>query len=386
MEPTPPIVLVSKSSTPMAKSTRGRKKGSANSANNNTVDFGGGGNSTNMSPSQQRELYLQDQRPPSSPLDCMTLVCHASLWSPNGKEERNIVVNPRGHGDDDSILQSTSAASHHIKQRTPSPPYDMPPNASGFGSRYPGTSYGAPPSFGYPQNPSIRNPSPQNPGWTSSNTQQPIRRSPVDTSPAVPAGTGPSSTGTISYSEAMSLGLLRSQRLCQTLVGSLAVPCTILTDLDGTDGMFFVFHDLSVRAQGTYRLKFQVIDADGSRNMSAAKAVIWTNVFEVFSPKVFPGMTESTPLSRSFAKQGLAIHIRKDYASVSVTANQVPLAVEMEGDPNMQDPVARKRGASGGKKRGNKKSRGDGEDDDGSEDDEGEDGDDLEEDELEGDD
>ncbi|KAJ3196588.1 Cytoplasmic FMR1-interacting protein 2 [Irineochytrium annulatum] len=107
------------------------------------------------------------------PRECITLVCHASLWSPNGKEERNIVVNPRGSGEGGDAPEKEDQ-----------------------------------------------------------------KAAPIDKS------------------------TVNESRLCQALVGSLATPCTILTDTDGSEGMFFVFYDLSVRTQGSFRLKFHLIDAD----------------------------------------------------------------------------------------------------------------------------
>lgn len=41
-------------------------------------------------------------------------------------------------------------------------------------------------------------------------------------------------------------------------------------------------------------------------------ATAFTDVFQVFSAKKFPGVIESTELSRKFAAQGIKIPIRKD--------------------------------------------------------------------------
>lgn len=48
--------------------------------------------------------------------------------------------------------------------------------------------------------------------------------------------------------------------------------------------------------------------------MSAAPvlASVFTKPFQVFSAKKFPGVIESTELSRTFAQQGIKIPIRKD--------------------------------------------------------------------------
>ncbi|KAJ5701922.1 Velvet factor, partial [Penicillium malachiteum] len=60
-------------------------------------------------------------------------------------------------------------------------------------------------------------------------------------------------------------------------------------DVDNSDGGFFVFGDLSVKIEGEYRLKFTL-----------------------FEMRTFPGMMESTFLSRSFADQGVKLRIRKE--------------------------------------------------------------------------
>jgi hypothetical protein len=44
-------------------------------------------------------------------------------------------------------------------------------------------------------------------------------------------------------------------------------------------------------------------------------ASCFSDVFTVFSAKKFPGVVESTPLSKMFATQGIKIPIRRDGAS-----------------------------------------------------------------------
>jgi Velvet factor len=56
------------------------------------------------------------------------------------------------------------------------------------------------------------------------------------------------------------------------------------------------------------------VTAGASLNTSAAPvlASVFTRPFQVFSAKKFPGVIESTELSRTFAQQGIKIPIRKD--------------------------------------------------------------------------
>jgi hypothetical protein len=41
-------------------------------------------------------------------------------------------------------------------------------------------------------------------------------------------------------------------------------------------------------------------------------AAVFSDTFSVFSAKKFPGVCESTPLSKAFAMQGIKIPVRKD--------------------------------------------------------------------------
>lgn len=102
---------------------------------------------------------------------------------------------------------------------------------------------------------------------------------------------------------------------------------------------YFIFPDLSVRHEGLYRLSFSLFeelkedkDADVeppggspkskdkllSSNPMAPRAHVHFRLevksvpFAVFSAKKFPGLSESTPLSRTVAEQGCRVRIRRD--------------------------------------------------------------------------
>ncbi|PMD38885.1 hypothetical protein L207DRAFT_584285 [Hyaloscypha variabilis F] len=104
-----------------------------------------------------------------------------------------------------------------------------------------------------------------------------------------------------------------------------------------TEAGYFIFPDLSVRHEGKYRLSFNLYeetkedgDKDGEAgSMSDSKPKIsaaasapdssfdWrlevkSAQFTVFSAKKFPGLAESTTLSRTVAEQGCRVRIRRD--------------------------------------------------------------------------
>ncbi|KXL44486.1 hypothetical protein M433DRAFT_160594 [Acidomyces richmondensis BFW] len=92
---------------------------------------------------------------------------------------------------------------------------------------------------------------------------------------------------------------------------------------------YFIFPDLSVRHEGKYRLSFSLYEElkdakdndktdDPSRPPTPGNAhvihrlEVKSRPFMVYSAKKFPGLTESTSLSRIVAEQGCRVRIRRD--------------------------------------------------------------------------
>ncbi|EGO56523.1 hypothetical protein NEUTE1DRAFT_123038 [Neurospora tetrasperma FGSC 2508] len=91
---------------------------------------------------------------------------------------------------------------------------------------------------------------------------------------------------------------------------------------------YFLFPDLSVRHEGRYKLTFNLYEEtkedkdkdpeepnapqDGSPGSFDFRMDIKSHDFVVYSAKKFPGLTESTPLSRTVAEQGCRVRIRRD--------------------------------------------------------------------------
>ncbi|KAI8926628.1 velvet factor [Entophlyctis helioformis] len=108
-----------------------------------------------------------------------------------------------------------------------------------------------------------------------------------------------------------------ANRHCQTILGTTSATAVPLSDIDGSEGHFFIFPDLSVRIQGTYVIKCQLmeLDLEGSMSFNVTKTII-TQPFHMYPPKTFPRMLDSTDLSKCFARQGVPFHIRRDYSDV----------------------------------------------------------------------
>lgn len=105
----------------------------------------------------------------------------------------------------------------------------------------------------------------------------------------------------------------------RNLVGSSVSSASKLYDLDGKLGIFFVFQDISLRTEGCFRLKFSLVDVGmpyshnvNTTTVSHVLKVIYTDPFVVYTAKKFPGVVQSTQLSKCFARQGIKIPIRKE--------------------------------------------------------------------------
>ncbi|WVO23216.1 uncharacterized protein IAS62_004563 [Cryptococcus decagattii] len=80
--------------------------------------------------------------------------------------------------------------------------------------------------------------------------------------------------------------------------------------LDGRVAALCTFAKVSVRVPGIFRLKFTLFETTELGVVELTHTV--SEPFEVFSPKLFKGMHESTPLTRHLAAQGLKIKLRTD--------------------------------------------------------------------------
>lgn len=108
-----------------------------------------------------------------------------------------------------------------------------------------------------------------------------------------------------------------------------------LKDIDGSHQGFFVFPDLSIRVEGRYRLKLCLFETIG-HSVHHCKS-IYSDPFHVYTAKRFPGMEESTRLSKSFAEQGLKVRVRKHPRSRRRGSKRT----KDESDASDETPLAR---------------------------------------------
>ncbi|KAK3080559.1 hypothetical protein LTS18_000263 [Coniosporium uncinatum] len=229
------------------------------------------------------ELVIRDaetgQRIDPNDIDSTYFVLTVDLWDKDANAEVNLV---RHSGNSPAVSISTSTTS----------PYPPPPERA-YAFTGAGMMYGG---GGYPQGSMA-------PGYGSYGAGFPAPMGGY-TAPLVTMPTHPV-----------------SGMFTRNLIGSLSVNAFKLTDTESKTGFWFILQDLSVRTEGMFRLKMNFVDvgeemSNGGLGLNKGKANVlataFSETFQVYSAKKFPGVIESTPLSKSFASQGIKIPIRKD--------------------------------------------------------------------------
>lgn len=228
-------------------------------------------------------------------IDSTFFVLTVDLWDADGTREVNLVRHSSGTPTV-SISSSTTASYPPPIER---PAMYLPPSISqmdSYGRPMPQPGYpgaGALPGYnGYPPAPPEYPYASNSPWGAPASTLVPI---------AAPAS-------------ASSVGMFT-----RNLIGSLSVNASKLNDTHDRPGFWFVLSDLSVRTEGTFRLKLNFVDVGTGSTTSQLNtgrapvlATCFSEPFQVYSAKKFPGVIESTPLSKTFAQQGIKIPIRKD--------------------------------------------------------------------------
>jgi hypothetical protein len=99
-----------------------------------------------------------------------------------------------------------------------------------------------------------------------------------------------------------------------------------LLDEHRKPGIFFLFQDLSVRTEGTFRLRLRLMNvgappapefgaAGVHDRVSPVLAQAFTETFTVYSAKRFPGVPDTTALSIAFGNQGQKLPLRNRHGS-----------------------------------------------------------------------
>ncbi|TKX26210.1 hypothetical protein C1H76_1563 [Elsinoe australis] len=254
------------------------------------------------------------QEVPAEDIDPSFFLLSVDLWDDSATQEKNIV---RSSSNSPAVSISTATTTSF-----PVPPerpiYSTPAIYGAQGYGVPGAAPGYAP-YSQPQShPSMYGQAPgypYQPGYPQGYSQPP---------PGSPAyAQGSYGAAPVPYSPAAQQ---QSGMFTRNLIGSLTVNAFTLKDSEGKLGHWFILQDLSVRTEGSFRLKMSFMDIGThmaptgkdenklNHGKTAVLASVFSNHFQVYSAKKFPGVIESTPLSKCFAGQGIKIPIRKDAA------------------------------------------------------------------------
>jgi len=127
-------------------------------------------------------------------------------------------------------------------------------------------------------------------------------------------------TATAGLGTAEELPVQPEEKHARVMMGNIFANATYLEDENGVPGHFYIFPDLSIRVEGRYRLKFDLLrivlpPGPPSSGVNQVIAEVLSNTFVVFAAKKFPGMAPSTTLTRAFARQGVKISVRDETRS-----------------------------------------------------------------------
>ncbi|CAG8569910.1 9759_t:CDS:2 [Dentiscutata heterogama] len=125
----------------------------------------------------------------------------------------------------------------------------------------------------------------------------------------------------------------KSQTNTRNLLGNLIANGRKLKDHEGRLGIFFVYQDLSIRTDGDFYFEFNLMyigflsyKSQGMVNTGlhpmSVLASVESSPFVAYSAKKFPGMIETTSLSRAFSSQGVKIATRSDKKGRTTSKNE----------------------------------------------------------------
>ncbi|PIL37344.1 hypothetical protein GSI_01037 [Ganoderma sinense ZZ0214-1] len=207
------------------------------------------------------------------------------------------------------------------------PPANADPRDGAYGSVAPGAPGG--PAEGYPQQARYSQEPPFTPVQTSPTAQQQIDSS-MYASASYAQQQHQQQTQSQYHQQGSSyqeptppstIPPLPRHTYTRTLVGPLASNACRLLDEHRKPGIFFLFQDLSIRTEGTFRLRLRLMNVGAPpapeprapcvhTDMSPVLAQTFTDPFVVFSAKRFPGVPDTTALSIALGNQGQKLPLR----------------------------------------------------------------------------
>lgn len=132
-----------------------------------------------------------------------------------------------------------------------------------------------------------------------------------------------------------------------SLTGNTCTSGHVVKDDRGVHNMMFCLNDISVKKEGSYRLKFCLFKLNTSTGDVESLTSICSQPFTTYSGRHFPGMSESTSMTRLLVDAGVRLRLRKESKAMSTKKKNNAFAQMMSqrgrGDDDEDRPVKRVR-------------------------------------------
>ncbi|KZP33386.1 hypothetical protein FIBSPDRAFT_810621 [Athelia psychrophila] len=111
----------------------------------------------------------------------------------------------------------------------------------------------------------------------------------------------------------MSCGFIEHSKCTDSLMGETFVQ-PICMDFQGRRALIAVFGDLAVRITGVFILRYRIFDVFSKHHPNDIKVPIHAECFggpfRIYASKDFPGLPESTELTKALARWGVRVNVR----------------------------------------------------------------------------
>ncbi|TDZ31881.1 Spore development regulator VOSA [Colletotrichum spinosum] len=131
----------------------------------------------------------------------------------------------------------------------------------------------------------------------------------------------------------------QEQDVSKALHGTTVSSLHKVKSMSGIEGGYFIFGDLSVKTEGFYRLRFSLYELRGEDTYLVTSTTSLR--FQVHTQRSWPGMKESTDLTRHLSDQGVRLRVRKDSKKVHNRKRHIDLA--LDSDERRSEQVKRQR-------------------------------------------
>ncbi|KAF2085294.1 hypothetical protein K490DRAFT_47109 [Saccharata proteae CBS 121410] len=137
------------------------------------------------------------------------------------------------------------------------------------------------------------------------------------------------------------------RRTTRRLMGQLVASPSVAKDEHDVEGCFFCFPDLSCRTHGRYRLRFVLMRIDPMNlhvgGLMPILTEVLSDVFDVYTAKDFPGMRQSSALTRALKLQGCNIQVKKGNEKARARRRASNISEEDDGAEDKDSVTGRKR-------------------------------------------